>query len=63
MSGTTRWMAAGPLKDYLEKVSEENKKKAKICSLCNLPNANRWEAVRGTATLIRVCDKCMPEED
>jgi len=58
MSGTTRWMAAGPLRDYLEKVSEENKEKAKYCHHCSKKNASHWEGVSMTPKLIRSCKEC-----
>lgn len=58
MSGTTKWMAAGPLRDYLEKVSADNKEKAKYCHACDKKTANHWESVRGTPTLVRSCKEC-----
>lgn len=63
MSGTTKWMAAGPLRDYLEKVSEENKERAKYCSICDKPTANKWACEKNSAFLFRACEVCYPEED
>lgn len=58
MSGTTRWMAAGPLKDYLDRVSAENKEKAKYCNVCDNKCADHWECISNTPTLIRSCKEC-----
>lgn len=63
MSGTTKWMAAGPLKDYLEKVSAENKEKSKYCSICEKPTASKWACEKGSPFLFRACEDCYPEEN
>ena len=62
MSSSAKWMDAGPLRDYLEKVSAENKERARYCSFCDKPTADHWEALRGSPTLIRACKECCPEE-